>query len=130
MPFIAAGDGCSRARFASDLVLADGWGFAYDLLPIDLEDDRVPLPEGVELQTRKILANLETLLKHAGLGRENVVAVRIHLVEFGRLYERMNAAYAGFFPAGRGPTRSCIGVSALTRGAQVAMDVVLSADPP
>jgi len=130
MPRFAAGGHTMRARFASDLVLANGWGYAHDLLPIDLEDDRVPLPEGVELQTRRILANLDILLRRAGLGRDNVVAVRVHLVEFGRLYERMNSAYAGFFPDGRLPARSCVGVSALTRGAQVAMDVVVSAAAP
>jgi len=130
MPFIAAGDGTARAHFASDIVLVQGWGFIADLLPIDLGDDRVPLPEGVELQTRKILANLDTLLGRAGLGREHVVQVRVHLVEFGRLYERMNTAYAGYFPAGRQPARSCIGVSQLTRGAQVAMDLVLSETAP
>ena len=90
----------------------------------------MPLPEGIERQTRKIFANLEVLLQKAGLGKENVVAVRVSLVEFPRLYERMNEAYAGFFAPDRLPARSCVGVSHLTRGAQIAMDFVLSATPP
>ena len=130
MARVAADPGTARAALASDIVLAGGWGFLCDLLPIDLTDDRVPLPEGIERQTRKIFANLEVLLQKAGLGKENVVAVRVSLVEFPRLYERMNEAYAGFFAPDRLPARSCVGVSHLTRGAQVAMDFVLSATPP
>ena len=130
MARVAADPGTVRAALASDIVLAGGWGFLYDLLPIDLTDDRVPLPEGIERQTRKIFANLEALLQKAGLGKENVVAVRVSLVEFPRLYERMNEAYAGFFAPDRLPARSCVGVSHLTRGAQIAMDFVLSATAP
>ena len=130
MPRIAAPPGTARAALASDIVLVNGWGVLFGLLPIDLADDRVPLPEGVERQTRKILANLEMLLQKAGLAKDNVVSVRVSLVEFPRLFERMNDAYAGFFAPDRLPARSCVGVSHLTRGAQIAMDFVLSATPP
>jgi 2-iminobutanoate/2-iminopropanoate deaminase len=130
MPRVAANPGAARAALASDIVLVDGWGFVSGVSPIDLADDRAPLPEGVERQTRKIFANLEVLLQKAGLAKENVVAVRVSLVELPRLYERMNEAYAGFFAADRLPARSCIGVSHLPRGAQIEMDFVLSATPP
>jgi len=130
MPRIAAPPGTARSALASDIVLVNGWGVLFGLLPIDLADDRVPLPEGVERQTRKILANLEVLLQKAGLAKDNVVSVRVSLVEFPRLFERMNDAYAGFFAPDRLPARSSVGVSHLTRGAQIAMDFVLSATPP
>ena len=130
MPVFLASPHTNRAGWAADLVLVNGWGMICGLGPIDLEEDRVPLPEGVERQTKKILANLDVLLKRAGLTRANVVAVRIALVEFPRLFERMNAAYAGFFSPDRLPARSCVGVTHLTRGAQIEMDFVLSAMPP
>jgi enamine deaminase RidA (YjgF/YER057c/UK114 family) len=130
MPRIAADPGAARAALASDIVLVNGWAFLCGVSPIDLADDGVPLPEGVERQTRKIFANLEALLQKAGLGKGNVVSVRVSLVEFPRLYERMNEAYAGFFSADRLPARSCVGVSHLSRGAQIEMDFVLSATPP
>jgi 2-iminobutanoate/2-iminopropanoate deaminase len=125
MTYFRADPGTTRAELASDVVLAGGSGFISGLGPIDLEDDRMPLPEGVERQTKQILANLDALLGAADLGRDNVVAVRVSLVEYPRLYARMNAAYAGFFPADRLPARSCVGVSHLSRGAQVEMDFVL-----
>ena len=120
----------ARARFASELVIAGSWGFIAGLGPVDLEDDRVPLPEGIERQTKKVLANLDALLAAAGLGKENVVSVRVSLTEYPRLYERMNTAYAGFFDPGRLPVRSVVGVGHLTRGAQVEMDFVLCLTPP
>jgi len=130
VPRVAANPGAARAALASDIVLVNGWSFISGLSPIDLADDRVPLPEGIERQTRKIFANLEVLLQKAGLAKEHVVAVRVSLVEFPRLYERMNEAYAGFFAADLLPARSVVGVSHLPRGAQIAMDFVLSATPP
>ena len=129
MPHLCVSPTATRASTASDIVLVGSWGFISGLGPIDLENDRAPLPEGVERQVTKIFANLETLLARAGLGKQSVVSVRVSLVEFPRLFERMNAAYAGFFAPDRLPARSCVGVSQLTRGAQVEMDFVLSATP-
>jgi enamine deaminase RidA (YjgF/YER057c/UK114 family) len=114
-----------RARIGSDIVLVNGWGMTSGLGPVELDNDRAPLPEGIERQTAKILSNLEILLSAAGLGRENVVAVRVYLVDVPRLLERMNAAYEGFFAADRLPARTLIGVGHLTRGSQIEMDFVL-----
>ena len=63
-----------------------------------------------------------------GFVTTNPAAVRIALVDLPRLYERMNAAYEGFFPADRLPARSCVGVSQLSREALVAMDFVVRAE--
>jgi 2-iminobutanoate/2-iminopropanoate deaminase len=120
--FIVTKEDAARALVASDLVLVDGWGVVAGVLPIDLADDRAHLPEQVEAQTRKVLANLEAILKSRGLGKKHIVSVRIALVDLPRLQKRMDSAYAGFFPAGRLPARSLIGVSHLPRGALVAMD--------
>jgi 2-iminobutanoate/2-iminopropanoate deaminase len=126
MNTITIDENSTRARLSSDIVLVNGWAITSSLGPVDLENDRTPLPEGVEAQTKKILSNLETILKAAGLTRDNVVAVRVYLVEAPRLLERMNAAYIGFFAADRLPARSLVGATYLTRGAQVEMDFVLN----
>jgi enamine deaminase RidA (YjgF/YER057c/UK114 family) len=102
-----------------------GWGFVSGIGPVDLENPAVALPESVEDQTRKILANLEKLLRKRGLSREQVVSVRVHLVEFKRFYERMDRAYSAVFSGAKEPARSCIGVAALTRGALVEMDFIV-----
>jgi 2-iminobutanoate/2-iminopropanoate deaminase len=36
----------------------------------------------------------------------------------------MNAAYAGYFAAGRRPARTCIGVNGLAKGALIEIDMV------
>jgi 2-iminobutanoate/2-iminopropanoate deaminase len=123
--FIVTRADAARAKTGSDLVIAGGWGFIANVLPIDLGNDRTPLPEQVEAQTRKVLANLDTILRAKNLNRDQVVAVRIALVDLPRLEERMESAYAGFFSAGRLPARSVIGVASLPRGALIAMDVTL-----
>lgn len=127
MDTITINENSSRAQLTSDMVLMNGWAMTAAIGPIDLENDRKALPEGVEAQTRKVLSNLETILKQSGLTREDVAAVRVYLVEAPRLLERFNAAYAGFFPAGRLPARSVVGATYLTRGAQVEMDFILKA---
>ena len=106
-------------------VWVDGWGFLSGIGPADLENPALALPEAVEDQTRKIFANLETLLRKRGLGREHVVSVRIHVVELKRFQERLYRTYRAFFTEDQRPARSCIGVAALTRGALVEMDFIV-----
>ena len=103
----------------------DGWGFISGVGPVEPENPALALPEAVEDQTRKIFANLEKILQRRGLGRQNVVSVRIHLIEFKRFHERMNRVYEGFFGGEKRPARSCVGVAALTRGALVEMDFIV-----
>jgi enamine deaminase RidA (YjgF/YER057c/UK114 family) len=123
--FITSRADAARAPLGSDLVIAGGWGFVSNVLPIDPANDRTPLPEQVEAQTRKVLANFDAIIKAKGLSRDQVVTVRIAVVDLPRLEERMETAYAGFFTAGGLPARSVIGVAALPRGALIAMDFTL-----
>ena len=123
--FITSRADAARTRFGSDLVIAGGWAFVNNVLPIDPANDRTPLPEQVEAQTRKVFANFEAILRAKGLSRDQVVAVRIAVVDLPRLEERMETVYAGSFAAGRLPARSVIGVASLPRGALIAMDFTL-----
>lgn len=123
--FITSRGDAARAQLGSDLVIAGGWAFVANVLPIDPGDDGTPLPEQVEAQTRKVLANFDTIIRAKGLSRDQVVSVRIAIVDLARFEERMETAYAGFFPAGRLPARSVIGVASLLRGALIAMDFTL-----
>lgn len=115
----------ARARSASDAVVVGEWAFVNNVLPIDLEDDSVPLPEYIEEQTLKVLSNLDVILARIGASRKDVVSVRAAITRLEQLLKRFELAYDGAFDAGRMPTRSVIGVVALTRGAQVSMDFVV-----
>jgi reactive intermediate/imine deaminase len=108
----------------SHAVEADGWIILTGQMPTDPDDDDKPLPDGVEAQTRRVMDNLVIVLMELGLGLENVVQARIFLTRFEQDYAAMNAVYASYFPAGRRPARTCIGVTALARGACVEIDMI------
>jgi len=114
-----------RSRLASDIVIAGELAFVSGVRAVDLHNDRAPLPEMVEAQTAKIFTNLDTILQAAALTRAQIVAVKVYVIDFERLFERVNAAYLKSIGVSPLPARSCIGVAQLTRGAQVEMDFVL-----
>lgn len=108
----------------SHAVEADGWVFVTGQMPFTGIENTSPYPTGIEAQTRQVMENLKRVLAGCALGLENVVAARIFLTHFEEDYETMNAVYAGYFPAGRRPARTCVGVTALARGARVEIDFV------
>jgi enamine deaminase RidA (YjgF/YER057c/UK114 family) len=105
-------------------VEADGWVFLTGQMPTLPGDDGAPLPGGIEAQTRRVMDNLIIVLDGLGLGLSQVVSVRIYLTRFEQDYAPMNAVYREYFPADRLPARTCVGVTALARGALVEIDLV------
>ena len=108
----------------SHAVEVDGWLFVTGQMPTWPEDDAKPLPQGIEAQTRRVMENLILVLQGAGCTLANVVSVRIYLTNFGGHYAPMNEIYRGFFPPGRLPARTCVGVTGLARDALVEIDLV------
>jgi 2-iminobutanoate/2-iminopropanoate deaminase len=103
---------------------ADGWVFLTGQMPTLPDNDAARLPEGVAAQTRRVMDNLVLVLAGLGLGLADVVNVRVFLTEFRQDYAAMNAVYAGYFPPGRLPSRTCVGVTGLARDALVEIDMV------
>ena len=112
----------------SHAVEADGWVFVTGQMPFTGLSNTSSYPEGIEAQTRQVMENLKCVLAGCGLGLQHVVAARVFLTRFEEDYERMNAVYAGYFSPGRRPARTCVGVTALARGAQVEIDFVARRD--
>ncbi len=108
----------------SHAVEAEGWVFVTGQMPTEAEDDAAPLPEGVEAQTRKVMENLQLVLRGLGLGLEHVVVARVFLTRFKEDYAAMNRTYASYFPPERLPARTCVGVTGLARDALVEIDLV------
>ena len=108
----------------SHAVEVDGWVFLTGQMPTYPDDDTKPLPDGIEAQTRRVMDNLLLVLNGAGLGLEHVVAVRAFLTRFERDYAAMNDVYRSYFAPDRLPARTCVGVTALARGALVEIDCV------
>jgi len=108
----------------SHAVECDGWIQLTGQMPTDPDDDSRHLPEGIEAQTRRVMDNLIIVLEGLGLGLEHVLSCRVYITEFRRDYAAMNEAYKSYFPPGRLPARTCIGVTGLARDALVEIDMV------
>ncbi len=102
----------------------DGWVFLTGQMPTEPDDPDKPLPAGIEAQTRKVMDNLIIVLTGMGLGLENVTQARVYITEFERDYAAMNETYRSYFPEGKLPARTCIGVTGLAVGALVEIDMV------
>ncbi len=124
---IAARSGSARAQYASEIAMVGAWGITSNIGPIDPDNDKIPLPEGVEAQMRRIFRTLDALLAANDMTRDDIVAVTVYLTDTQRLLPRMNAEYAKAFPSDRLPVRSVVGAVYLTRGAQVEMQFTLAA---
>jgi 2-iminobutanoate/2-iminopropanoate deaminase len=108
----------------SHAVESGDWVFVTGQIPNDPEDDLSPLPAGIEAQTRRVLENLQLVLRGLGLDLDAVVSARVFLTHFRQDYAAMNAVYASYFPADRRPARTCIGVTDLARDARIEIDCI------
>jgi 2-iminobutanoate/2-iminopropanoate deaminase len=108
----------------SHAVEADGWVFVTGQMPFTGTSATSGYAEGIEAQTRQVMENLKRVLSGCQLGLENVVAARVFLTRFEQDYEAMNLVYAEYFASGKRPARTCVGVTALARGALVEIDFI------
>jgi 2-iminobutanoate/2-iminopropanoate deaminase len=108
----------------SHAVEAAGFIFVTGQLATDPDDDSLPIPPGIEAQTRKVMDNLNRVLKGCGLSFANVVSVRIFLTDFNGDYAPMNAIFSSYFDPDRRPARTTVGVTALARGGIIEIDMI------
>jgi reactive intermediate/imine deaminase len=116
-------DGPTPVAPFSHATEADGWVFVTGQMP-DTPAAPGVLPDGIEAQTRNVMANLATVLNGIGLGLEHVTMVRIYLTHFQADYKTMNEVYKTYFPEGRRPARTCIGTTGLAYDARIEIDMV------
>ena len=108
----------------SHAVEADGWVFVTGQMPFPDTSNTSAYPDSIEEQTHQVMRNLATVLAGCELDFTSVAAARVFLRYFDEDYARMNAVYASYFPPGRRPARTCIGVTGLARGARVEIDMI------
>ena len=77
---------------------------------------------GVTVETERVLANLDAVLRAAGCSLADVVRTTIYLVDLSD-FALVNKLYGEVFPAPY-PSRSTVGVSALPRGARIEIDAI------
>jgi 2-iminobutanoate/2-iminopropanoate deaminase len=108
----------------SHVVEAGGFLFVTGQLATDPDNDALPVPEGIEAQTVKVMDNLKRALEGVGAGFDRVVFVRIYLTDFQRDYPAMNEIYKTYFESGALPGRTTVGVTHLARGGIVEIDMI------
>ena len=102
----------------------DGWVFLTGQLPLYPGKPQAALPEGIEAQTRLVIDNLCRVLAELRLDLRDVVRAGAYLTHFDEDYSIFNRLYQSYFDPTRLPARTCIGVSALARGARVEIDFI------
>ncbi len=122
--FITLEPDSARAKYQSDVAIIGNWGMISGIRPVDLNDDRIAVPDGLERQIKKTLDNLDQILTSLGMTKANIVSVQISLIEFDRFFERMNVVYQRYFVDHK-PLRTCSGVVALTRGVLIEISCML-----
>lgn len=76
----------------------------------------------IETETRRVLSNLEAVLKEAGMGFENVVKATIFMTDI-KNYKTINAIYGEKFKDAP-PAREAVQVAALPAGAHVEISCI------
>jgi 2-iminobutanoate/2-iminopropanoate deaminase len=107
----------------SHAVETDGFVFVTGQMP-DKPATPGVLPEGINAQTKAVMENLKVVLEGLSLGLEHVVMARIYLTRFKEDYAAMNETYRSYFPQGRLPARTCVGVTGLAYDALIEIDLV------
>lgn len=105
----------------SQAVLANGMIFASGQLPIDPATGTFP-EGGVREQTRRSLANVQSILAEAGACLADVVKTTVFLRDMAD-FAAMNEVYSEFFSQPF-PARSAVAVRELPKGALVEIEVV------
>jgi 2-iminobutanoate/2-iminopropanoate deaminase len=108
----------------SHAVEAGPFVFVTGQLATDPDNDTLPLPPGIEAQTRKVMDNLARVLGGCGMTFASVVFARIYLTDFKRDYAAMNAIFSSYFDDARRPGRTTVGVTDLARGGIVEIDMI------
>jgi len=74
-------------------------------------------------QTKQVMANVEAILREAGVGWENVVKTTIYLTDLS-YFSTVNEIYGSYFNSETAPARACVEVSRLPKGALVEVECI------
>ena len=76
----------------------------------------------VKEQTTQVFKNISAILEAANTNLDNVIKTTVYLVDMND-FNDMNSVYSTYFKEGNYPSRSCVEVSELPKGALVEIEV-------
>ena len=59
-----------------------------------------------------------------------MASARVRLLHFERDHNAMNAVYAGYFPKGHRPARTCVGICGPAKGVLIEIDLAVGGHMP
>ena len=105
----------------SQALRANGVIYCSGQIPLDPKTGQL-VEGGIEAQTRRVLANLRAVLQAAGSDFDRLLQTTVYLADMNE-FATVNAICAELY-AGAKPTRSCVQVAALPRGAKIKIDAI------
>jgi 2-iminobutanoate/2-iminopropanoate deaminase len=101
--------------------MANGFIFVSGQIPIDPATGQLVFGSIAE-QTRRVMVNLQAILRAAGSDMSRIVKTTVYLKDMGD-FEEMNRVYGEYFP-GPKPVRATVQVARLPRDCSVEIDAV------
>ena len=109
----------------SNLVLDGTYAFVSGVVASDLAGGAAAHGD-VSRETELVMTAIRDALAQVGIGMERIVRVDVHMTDVGRMGE-LDEVYAGFFPAGAMPARTCTQSGGLAGGSNVEVTVMARA---
>lgn len=100
--------------------------FISGQLPVDGQTNQL-LNGDIQLLTRKVIENIEAILKEAGAALSDVVQTSVFLTDL-KEFKAMNEEYAKHFKGPVYPARQTIQVAALPLGAAIEISCIANVD--
>ena len=98
--------------------------FCSGQIPLNPESGQVVTGD-IATQTRRVMDNIESILRIEGMTFDSIVKTTIFLTNLGD-FQTVNETYGSYFKQDP-PARSTVQVSALPRGANVEIEVIAAA---
>ena len=119
--FPMPGDAEGKLPFA-DEVVAGGFVFQTGKIGFDPATQKL-VPGGIQAETRATMDNIKETFARHGAGMDRVVKCTVFLADM-KEWAAMNEVYVTYFPAGKMPARSALGVNGLALGARVEIECI------
>ena len=100
-------DGPKRVGPFSHAVKAGGFLFITGQMPTLINDPTKLIEGDIISQTHQVMKNLKNVLTAANSSLNEVVFVRIYLLNF-QDFDKMNTVYKSYFVSDKLPARTCI----------------------
>jgi 2-iminobutanoate/2-iminopropanoate deaminase len=121
MDFVATDDAPKAIGPYSQAVKINGLVYTSGQIALDPATGNL-VDDGFESQVRRVLANLDGVLRGAGTSRERVLKATVYLTDLAN-FQTLNTLYADFFGEHK-PARTTVGVAQLPKGAAVEIDLI------